>query len=227
LRMRIIDQSADAGLNMQEAGNPQALKGEIRQKYERFARWYDLAEVSEVLGVWILRRELIQRASGKVLDVAAGTGKNFAYYPPGCDVTAVDLSPAMLEVARKRAARLSLPVTFHVMDAEALALPSRAFDTVVSTLSLCTFPDPIAALRKMGRVCRADGRILLLEHGRSDREWLGRWQDRRADRHAKRLGCRWNREPLALVRQAGLRALSARRTFFGIFHLIDASPAVP
>jgi len=133
----------------------------------------------------------------------------------------------MLKVARKRADRLGLTIPFLVIDAEKLAFPDQCFNTVVSSLTLCTFPDPPAALREMARVCRADGRILLLEHGRSDQEWLGRWQDRRADRHAKALGCRWNREPLDLIRQAGLKLEAAQRFFFGIVHLIQASPSCP
>ena len=103
-----------------------------------------------------------------------------------------------------------------------MAFPDQTFDTVVDTLGLCTFSDPVAALWEMARVCRPNGRLLLLEHGRSGHEWLGHWQDRRADRHEKRLGCRWNREPLDLVRQAGLKVLKAERTFLGIFHLLEA-----
>lgn len=79
----------------------------------------------------------------------------------------------------------------------------------------------------MARACRAEGKILLLEHGRSDREWLGRFQDRRADSFAKPLGCHWNREPLELVKQAVLKVVRARRAFFGIFHLIEAMPGPP
>ena len=116
-------------------------------------------------------------------------------------------------------------IRFLTMDAETLAFPDRCFDTVVSSLTVCTFPEPAAALREMARVCRPDGRILLLEHGRSDVEWLGRWQDHRADRHAKALGCRWNREPLDLVRQAGLKLIASQRLFFGIFHLLEAVPS--
>ncbi len=198
---------------------------EIRRKYAKFAPWYDWMEgIPEFLGVHRFRRELLQRVSGNVLEIAVGTGKNLRYYPSGCRIVAVDLSLEMLGVARKRAAGLKLNIPFSVMDAEALAFPDRSFDTVVSSLTLCTFPDPVAALREMTRVCRADGRILLLEHGRSDREWLGRWQDRRADRHAKPLGCHWNRQPLDLAAQAGLKLTAARRTFFGIFHILEVMP---
>ncbi len=131
---------------------------------------------------------------------------------------------AMLEIARQRAFTMGLKIALKVMDGEALDFPDRHFDTVVSTLTLCTFPDPVAALREMARVCNAEGRILLLEHGRSDREWLGRWQDRRADRHAEKLGCHWNRKPLELIHQAELKFLSIRSTFFGVIHEIEATP---
>ncbi|HHT9125930.1 MAG TPA: class I SAM-dependent methyltransferase [Candidatus Brocadiia bacterium] len=204
----------------------QAVKEDIRQKYDKFAPWYDLVEgIPDFLGIRKLRRNLLQRASGNVLEIAVGTGKNLRHYPGNCHITAIDLSPAMLEIARKRASHLGLNITFMIMDAEALDIPDQSFDTVVSSLTLCTFPDPVAALREMARVCRVDGRILLLEHGRSDREWLGRWQDRKADRHAEKLGCCWNREPLDFVHHAGLKPVSTRRCFFGIFHVLEATPS--
>ncbi|MBI4251132.1 MAG: class I SAM-dependent methyltransferase [Candidatus Tectomicrobia bacterium] len=200
-------------------------KKELARKYDAFARRYDLAEaMPELLGLRKLRRRLLNLSRGKVLEVAAGTGKNLRYYPRGCRLTCIDMSPAMLALARKRAAKSRPDVFFSVMDGERLAFPDRCFDTVVDSLTLCTFPDPVGALREMVRVCRDEGRILLIEHGRSDRAWLGNWQDRRAERHAVRLGCRWNRDPLSLARQAGLRILSARRVFFGIFHEIEATP---
>ena len=200
-------------------------KEQIRQTYDRIARWYDLIEaVPELLGVRRLRYEILQRASGRVLDVAAGTGKNLRYYPETCQITAADMSSAMLEIARRRANSLGLDITFLRMDAEAVGLQDKSFDTVVSSLTLCTFPAPVAALQEMARVCRTNGRILLVEHGRSDCERLGRWQDRRADRHEAKVGCHWNREPLEIVLKAGLKVMDARRTFFGIFHLIEAMP---
>ncbi len=130
----------------------------------------------------------------------------------------------MLKVARNRVAKLSLPVLFLVADAEALPFRGNSFDTVVSSLSTCTFPDPVGALKEIARVCRREGRVLLLEHGRSDRERLGRWQDRHADQFAKPFACHWNREPLDMVRKAGLEVNTARRFFLGIFHQIEAAP---
>jgi ubiquinone/menaquinone biosynthesis C-methylase UbiE len=198
---------------------------EISEKYDRFARWYDLVEgVPDLLGVKRFRRRLLARASGRVLEVAAGTGKNLTYYPRNCRIIALDVSDGMLKVARARAANLSMDVSFMVADAEALPFPDRSFDTVVSSLSGCTFTNPTGAFQQMARVCRTQGKIILVEHGRSNREWLGRWQDRHADKIAKPLGCHWNREPLKLVREAGLKVVRARRNFFGIFHQIEAEP---
>lgn len=198
---------------------------EISEKYDRFARWYDFVEgVPNLLGVRKLRRRLLRHASGNVLEVAVGTGMNLRYYPPGCRIIAVDVSREMLNVVRRRAAKLSMDVSFLLADAEALPFSDTSFDTVVSSVTTCTFPNPVAALREMARVCRTNGRVLLLEHGRSDREWLGRWQDSLADPFAKQLGCHWNREPLELVRKAGLKINNSRRVFFGVFHTIDAEP---
>jgi ubiquinone/menaquinone biosynthesis C-methylase UbiE len=198
---------------------------EISRKYDRFARWYDWLEgIPDFLGVSKLRRRLLGRASGKVLEVAVGTGKNLTYYPRDCPIIAVDLSKEMLNVGRERATKLSMDVSFVLADAEALPFSDQSFDTVVSSLSTCTFADPVAALEEMERVCRPGGKILLLEHGRSDREWLGRWQDRHADQFAEPLGCHWNREPLELVRKGGLHVITARWNFFGVFYEIEAAP---
>ena len=196
---------------------------EISEKYNRFARWYDVVEgIPDVLGIRKLRRRMLQRASGRVLEVAVGTGKNLGYYPRSCRIIAVDVSREMLHVASQRAAKLSMDVSFSLTDAEALPFSNKSFDTVVSSLSTCTFPNPVAALREMARVCRTTGKILLLEHGRSNREPLARWQDGHADQFAKPLGCHWNREPQHLAREADLKILDAQRFFYGIFHVIEA-----
>lgn len=198
---------------------------EIRQKYESIASRYDLLSVPEkFFGVDRLRRRLLSRAKGDVLEVAAGTGKNFQYYPPGIQLTVTDISSAMLDVAKRRARKLDLSVLFIEMNAERLNFPDHYFDTVVSTLTTCTFPNPERALQEFSRVCRPTGRILLLEHGKSTVGFLGRWQDRRAERHAQTAGCYWNREPLEIVHRAGLKVIRNARHFLGVFHLIEAAP---
>ncbi|WP_330633161.1 class I SAM-dependent methyltransferase [Halocatena halophila] len=196
---------------------------EIKQKYDDSASKYAFMErVQEFIGLKRLRRRQVGKASGAVLEVACGTGANFQYYPTECELTAVDVSPEMMTHAKQRAEKRGLEVDFQLNDAEALAFPDEQFDTVVSTLTLCTFPNPIAALGEMQRVVKTDGRILLIEHGRSNNRLVAWFQDVRADAHAQQLGCHWNREPLKLLAQAGLSPVSTRRTFLGIFHEIEA-----
>jgi len=196
---------------------------DIRRIYDRVARWYDLAEaLPNLLGIRRLRRHLVRTAEGRVLEVAVGTGANLQHYAGIARLTAVDASFEMLLRARKRAREHMLPADFVVADAQQLPFADNEFDTVVSTLSVCTFPEPVRALREMRRVVSTAGRILLLEHGRSSHEWIGRWQDRRTPAHVARIGCHPNRDPLALAREAGLGVLKARRVFLGIVFVMVA-----
>jgi ubiquinone/menaquinone biosynthesis C-methylase UbiE len=200
---------------------------DLSAKYNRFAPWYDILEgVLGFLGFTKLRQGVFPKASGKVLEVAVGTGKNLSYYRSDCQIIAVDLSTEMLKRARERAAKLNVNVQFSLADAEALPFRDHSFDTVVSSLSTCTFPNPAKALQEMARVSKRSGQILLVEHGRSDREWLGRWQDRHEDEFAKPFGCHWNREPLELAKSVGLKIIRSQRSFFGVFHRIEAEPPV-
>lgn len=96
----------------------------------------------------------------------------------------------MLEVAKKRATDIGLHASLSIMDAEQLCFPNDSFDTVVESMTMCTFPNPVKALHEMARVCRDGGRILLFEHGHSNTDWIARYQDRHAQQHANSLGCR-------------------------------------
>lgn len=198
---------------------------EIARKYDSIAVRYDRAErIAERLLFARLRRDIFSRARGDVLEVAAGTGRNLEFYPPNCHVTAIDISRGMLDIARRRANELGLTVDFQLMDGAALEFPDQRFDTVTSSLSTCTFPNPLAVLREMRRVCKPDGRILLLEHGRSSMRLFGWLQDRLADRQARAFGCHWNRESRQLIEQAGLRLVSDRTHLFGVVHVVEADP---
>lgn len=198
---------------------------EIGRRYDEIAPRYDqLERIIEVLAVGRLRR-LFEQAHGDVLEVAIGTGKNLPYYPSSCRITGIDVSEGMLAQARTKAEALDIELTVAVMDAEQLAFPDASFDTVTSSMTTCTFPDPLTALREMGRVCRPGGRILLLEHGRSSNRLIGWVQDRTAGRYARACGCHWNRHPQELVRQAGLEIVEAHRSFFGIFQTIIVAAA--
>lgn len=198
----------------------QSAYDEIADQYEKKI-WFD----QHILGVARLRKNLLSKATGKILDVACGTGQNVPLFAPNSEITAVDLSPKMLELARRNAIEHGLNVNFAAMDAEELEFPDGSFDTVVSTLSTCTFPNPVKALQEIKRVCRTDGLILLLEHGHSNLAWLAKFQDRNEYKHyQEHAGCRWNQDPLNLVQSAGLKVLRNKRNVLGMFHSIEAKP---
>ena len=179
--------------------------------HNRAARDYKISEWSrEVLfGMRTRRKRLFSHASGDVLDVACGYGINFAYLPNASRVQGMDFSTVMLAMAREHVRALGLPAGLSEGDAEALDFPDNTFDTVISALSTCSFLNPITALQEMRRVCKPGGRVLLIEHGRSNWELIGRYQDRHVLDMMKTAGCHWNREPQALVREAGLKIVKA------------------
>jgi SAM-dependent methyltransferase len=144
------------------------------------ARLYDpMLWLGERLGMGALRRELLSGAHGSVLEIGAGTGLNLPHYPdglhelvltePGPRIGArIDLDRAPSDVA----ARL-----VHA-PAERLPFPDASFDTIISTLVLCTVADPHRALGEVTRLLRPGGRLLFLEHVRADGGWRRRLQDR-------------------------------------------------
>ena len=105
-----------------------------------------------------------ERAHGRILDVAIGTGRNLPYYDRTAVVSGVELSPAMLAIARERAADLGRVADLREGDAERLPYDDASFDTVVCALALCNIPDPARAVREMHRVLVPGGRLLLLDH---------------------------------------------------------------
>nr|WP_238342506.1 class I SAM-dependent methyltransferase [Actinopolymorpha rutila] len=118
------------------------------------------------------RRWVCGRTRGATLEVAVGTGANLRHYPRNVELTAVDWSPAMLDIARQQANQDGRTVTFHHADAGALPFPAGTFDTVVCTFSLCCVPDERAALVEALRVLRPGGSLLLADHVASSSWWL-------------------------------------------------------
>jgi len=150
------------------------------------------------------RRRLLRGARGRVLEIGAGTGLNLTHYPGELDELV--LSEPVEPMARRLESRLrrsAVPATVLRAGAEALPVATGSIDTVVSTMVLCTVPDPEAAVDEIRRVLRPDGRLLFCEHVRSESDRRSRWQERLAGPwKAFAAGCRCNQETLGMIERA-------------------------
>ncbi|MEV6302166.1 methyltransferase domain-containing protein [Actinoplanes sp. NPDC051861] len=168
------------------------------------------------------REWLGARAAGRVLDVGVGTGRNLPHYPAGTTVTGIDLSPAMLEYARQRAANLGMTADLREGDAEHLPFAGESFDTVVCALSLCAIPDSRAAVAEMRRVLVPGGRLLLLDHIGST--WppvrAAQWLLERVT--VPTAGEHFTRRSLPLIRRAGFEVVEAERLKAGTIERLHA-----
>ncbi|WP_422444489.1 class I SAM-dependent methyltransferase [Thermoanaerobacterium sp. DL9XJH110] len=193
----------------------------IKKRYNRTALFYDL--IDRMIPAK-LRKTAIAHASGKVLEIGVGTGKNFPYYPEGCDVTAIDFSPGMLARARKKLHLASVPVNLMEMDVQALQFPDNTFDTVVATCVFCSVPDPVKGLREVKRVCKPGGKIILLEHVRSDNPVLGRLMDLLNPISLHLIGSNINRRTVKNVESAGIKLEKVEDVYGKIVKLIIGTP---
>jgi ubiquinone/menaquinone biosynthesis C-methylase UbiE len=195
----------------------------IRDLYDEEASGYDREIAVFEKALFAGGREWVcSRARGDVLELAAGTGRNFAHYPADVRLTAIELSPAMLELARRRARDAGREVDLRLGDAQALQFPDESFDTVTCTLALCTIPDDRAAVAEARRVLRPGGRLLLLEHVRSPRRTI-----RAVQRMLDPLAVRFKadhlaREPLEHLTTEGFAIDELERSKLGIVERVAA-----
>ena len=197
-------------------------KEDIRKKYDVYSKRYDLIEgIGEII-FHKYRKKILNGVSGKVLEVGIGTGKSLKYYGKNCQITGVDFSSKMLERAKKRAKKLNLLVHLIKGDAENLHFKENSFDYVVDCFGLCTYPNPVKALKEMKRVLKKKGHILLLEHGVSSNKTIKKLQTRNVESHYMKAGCNLMRDYPDLVKKAGLDTLDCSRRFFGMVCVIVA-----
>ena len=139
---------------------------------DRWRRYWDKHSASYDRQIGFFDRHLFRdsrawvcaQASGQTLEVAIGTGLNLPLYPAGITLTGIDFSPAMLDIARRRASELGTAADLREADAQALPFAAGGFDTVACTFSLCAIPDHRRAIAEMRRVLRPGGLLLLADH---------------------------------------------------------------
>ncbi len=162
------------------------------------------------------RAKVVPRAQGRVLEIGIGTGLNIPHYDRTRVHGIVGVDPAlrMHRLAQKRINRAGLAVELAGLEAEKLPIADRSFDSIVCTYTLCTIPDPVAALKEMRRVLKPGGKLIFCEHGRAPEESVRRWQDRLQPLWGRLAGgCHLGRDIPALLQAGGFAAPAMERGY--------------
>jgi ubiquinone/menaquinone biosynthesis C-methylase UbiE len=196
-------------------------------RYTRIARFYDLLDLPfEHWRYRPIRHILFRGVRGAVLEAGVGTGRNMPFYPDGSEVVGIDLSPRMLERARRRKERLNADVELREADVRATGFPDHRFDFVIATFLFCVLEDrdQLPALSELRRICKPGGEIRLLEYTYSTRPvkrfvmrlwapWVRMVYGAAFDRHTERY-----------VTAAGLRLVEERFVFEDIIKMLVLTP---
>ncbi len=195
-----------------------------RRRYDRIAPVYDFLESLVERSRYSKWREMLwSKVEGSnILEIGAGTGKNFPYYPEDVEITAIDFSDKMLSRAREKAKKQDLKVHLQQMDAQHLEFEDNTFDTVAATFVFCSVPDPVQGFREIERVCKLDGKVLLLEHVLSANRILARLMNLANPIVVRVMGPNINRRTAENVIRSGLRVEQVTDLAAGIFKLIEA-----
>jgi ubiquinone/menaquinone biosynthesis C-methylase UbiE len=172
-----------------------------------FAAIYDRAfKATEEAGLREMRREVLAEASGRTIDIGSGTGANLELYPTAVsELVLTEPDPHMRRKLQAKVGESEVDAEVASAPAEALPFEDSSFDTAAFTLVLCTAPDPRAALAEVARILRPGGKLLFLEHVRSEDPGLARWQDR-LEKPWRFLGdgCHCNRDTLTTIEASPL-----------------------
>jgi ubiquinone/menaquinone biosynthesis C-methylase UbiE len=164
-----------------------------------------------------IRAEVCAPLAGEVLEIGFGTGHNLPFLPPAVTrLLAVDPLERGRVKAAKRLAASTVPVTFVGLDGQSLPLPDDSADMALATWTLCSIPDPVAAVREVARVLRPGGTFHFVEHGRApaDDVKVRKWQDR-LDPLQQRMacGCHLARDIPSIVTDGGM-VIDRLETFY-------------
>ncbi len=198
----------------------------IKARYDRISPYYDFMElILEKVTFSRWRRKVFDSLNGEIiLEVGVGTGKNLSFYPVDKAITAIDFSPGMLSKARKKAKSKGLKVDLVEMDVQDLRFEDHSFDTIIATFVFCSVPNPIKGLQEIKRVCKKDGKIILLEHVRPVSALGGKMFDLLNPITVTLMGVNINRNTVANMEKAGLKIVEEKNLCLDIVKLVVAAP---
>ena len=183
--------------------------------YEKLAKVYDLTFGPTLHpGRLVALQQMGIKPGDRILEVGVGTGINVPLYPRNCLVTGIDFSASMLDKARERVARKGLSnVWLHEMDAATLSFANESFDIVYAPYVISVVPDPVRVVREMSRVCRPGGKIIVLNHFRSQSPILSR-VERAISPFTVHIGFKADLDLPGFLAQAELRPISIQKVSF-------------
>lgn len=197
----------------------------VRRRYDRYSLVYDGLEAPLEWLLFHRWRPLLfagLNPGARVLEVGAGTGKNFRYYPPETRVAAIDFSPRMLARAHRRAPP---GAELGQADAQSLPFPNQSFDRVVGSFVFCSVPDAVQGFRELARVVRPGGEVRLIEHVLSRNRVLGALERLGTPVTRRVFGYNLDRPTPRNATRGGLRLVEDRRLAVGdVFRFLRAAP---
>lgn len=190
-------------------------------KWDRFSRMYDWMTWADEFRFGGAKHQLFAKMRGSCLMVAAGTGHDFQFFPPGLTITALDISPGMVARARTRASAYDGHLDVRVMDVQELEYADATFDTVTTACTFCSVPDPIRGLRELYRCLKPGGQLLMFEHLRSRIGPIAMLQDLMTP-ITRRMGPEMNRPTVDNVLRAGFDLCREQNVYLDIVKAIEA-----
>jgi ubiquinone/menaquinone biosynthesis C-methylase UbiE len=167
------------------------------------------------------KEALFSHMEGKILFLALGTGLDIPSFPPGKEITAIDISPKMLEQARPRIAAYDGVIHAEVQDVHELTFAPESFDQIYTSCTFCSVPDPVNGLKALYRVLKPGGKLFMFEHTGS-RWYPFRYMMNLMTLLSQRIGPSMNRKTVANVRAAGFRITEVNNIFLDVVKTIKA-----
>ena len=197
------------------------MNGALQAKWDFASRTYDLITWGEERRVGPSKARLFAKMTGRCFMVAAGTGNDFRHFPPGLTITAIDISPGMVERARRKAAAYAGVLDVRMMDVQTLEFPDQTFDTVATAGTFCSVPDPLRGLRELYRCLKPGGRLLMFEHVRSRFGPIAVMQDLMTP-ISRQFGPDMNRDTVSSVLRAGFELCREENVYVDVVKTIEA-----
>ena len=195
-----------------------------RDKWDRASRSFDLMSAYGPEWRWKPAKLSVferMRPDAKILFLALGTGLDIGCFPPGCDITAIDISPKMVEKAKNRVATYPGTMTARVMDVHDMEFPDASFDQVFTSCTFCSVPNPVEGLKALYRVLKPGGELHMFEHTGS-RVFPFSVMMKIMNPLSRKFGPEVTRDTVANVRAAGFELTDVNHVFLDTVKTIHA-----